>query len=318
MSISSSSKMVLDMSRRLNPGQSLSEYGLIIWTVGVIGIVALCLLGHSVTSSVTAMVPGSSKSDSHMDTIQADSAIGIPQAPLPPNFQTVYQKFQQSGDISLLVETAGANGTSEILLGMMDTLIAKKLASGQLTEEQANALQQLSNKGHAMAAVEKLAEDKIQAGIAAGQTGKEILGQKVQYNGELITVNDIYYLLGTNSSPAWGDGLSRKELEALDTHQLTYDFYNEFLNIQEKGTIQDPEITQMVSYLSNQIAGLSEGLSENLYRMISTPENKLNPVSLAIKNKSFVEDMTTNELTNLHSASICTIGSGQDTGTYCQ
>jgi Flp pilus assembly pilin Flp len=326
------------VSKNSSTGQALSEYGMIAALIGVAAIGSLVLLGNNLQNSITHFLNAPTTADapsssglnqsnlSQANLNQAGIKTGTPSGSdanastlsLPPELQSDYQSFLKSGNISSLVETAGANGSSSVLLALMDNLITKKLAAGTITPEQANVLRQLSNKGHDIAAIEKLAEDKIQAGLSAGQTGADILAQEVQYNNQTHTVEDIYDLLGSGTYPAWGSGIDQATFNTLEVHEMTSDFYSAYLNIKDNNLVQDPETLQIVSYLSNQIAGLTEGVSENLFTMVSTPDAKPDPAFVARQAKALVQDPSKAELTDLNSAGLCIAGSGKDTGIHCQ
>lgn len=304
-------------------GQTISEYSLIAILIGIVAVGGLAFLGGSLENlfgDLLGKPPQAEKTHpSGLAVSMPPTIAASPQGTVtPPNLskeaQAAFEGFQKTGKLTPLVETLGANGSTEIFLSMLESVIQQKLAAGEITQGQANALQGLANKGHAIAEVERLMELKIQGGITAGKPNRDILKQTVEYRGENWTVLELYGLIGSSFTPDWGNGVSREEFDAMRTedqsHDLTYDFYEEFLTIQEQGLLDDPAANDLVSYLSNQIAGLSEGLSEFVALANKKPTSTPSLQDLANKTVSYTTDM--------HSAGICTTGQSQDSGTNCQ
>ena len=79
-------------------------------------------------------------------------------------------------DIPNLLQTTGANGVTEMLANTMQQAADQLLAKGKITQSQHGLFTQLSNQGHAMAAIEQ----QIEAAVTTSQDYSQFVAQTQQ------------------------------------------------------------------------------------------------------------------------------------------
>ncbi|MEB3286938.1 MAG: hypothetical protein VKJ04_05500, partial [Vampirovibrionales bacterium] len=136
-------------------------------------------------------------------------------------------------DLSQQIETTGANGTTDLLLATMDSLIQQSLESGAITPEDANALKGISQQGHKIADIQGQLESIV------------LKGNYTEQDKQFFA--DTAYKIGFS-----GD----KNDEGPEITALR----NALSNAQTNGNLNDPALNQTVSILVNQIINISNGV----------------------------------------------------------
>lgn len=147
-----------------------------------------------------------------------------------PSLQ-VYQYYLPNGRLvsvsdfpvsaSALVDVAGAHGTSEEMLGAMDRLIAQMLLAGEITQDQANLMQRLSQSGHQLAEDERLMEE---AALSCG-ADKSCLLAKIDQDPALASAfgRTKYYAQETVLGKAQAIGLNSETVSLTEADWAVLD-----------------------------------------------------------------------------------------------
>ncbi|MBX2859728.1 MAG: hypothetical protein KTR14_00715, partial [Vampirovibrio sp.] len=134
-----------------------------------------------------------------------------------------------------LIETAGSHGTTELLMGQMDTMISQLEAEGKIDSTQANLLKNLSNQGHRIAEIEKVFETAFanSGGNSQALHNTPVVFDGVQYPSvdSLVAQN-----LGWHKSVGAGDYLTATNNTLPETKKFI-DLYNE---ARASGAMNDP------------------------------------------------------------------------------
>jgi hypothetical protein len=299
-------------------GNTLAEYGLIGAT-----ILGLCLLGLTqLGDSLKYQVDGFGHSLVRKPAISA----------LPGVVAEQEKRFQEVGidwkamvaknkDFQATILVSGANGATNELLSELDRTIQRLLASGEISEAEARELIKLSNMGHTMAKAEKAMEDAMAVG-----------SPRVEYEGKTYMLANMRDLLGFDKPPQ-GDSW---EVEAGYANSLVGSFVQAYQNAKKAGAMSNPEINKTVSALSYKIVAVADSLSWTTDSIITDKAQGASYAEIDSRLKNLNQEIASNLQTNLsnippdslfynaasssthtNSAGICTIGSGQDTGTAC-
>ena len=157
-------------------GQSLTEYAVIGALVGIAGIVALVVMGNTLNNTFGNMLGKNAQNlagtgKAPVPVIGATSGYTVLTAnggaAITLSDGTVLNLSNYLGDPAATVQTAGANGTTDILASSLSEIANQLLAQGKITATQANWLQKLANEGHLIADSEKLAADAFASGTTA-------------------------------------------------------------------------------------------------------------------------------------------------------
>ncbi|MGE0199462.1 MAG: hypothetical protein AB7P76_00685 [Candidatus Melainabacteria bacterium] len=192
--------------------------------------------------------------------------------------------------VAQTVETSGANGATMELANFLAAFAEQLEASGEITPEDKNLLMALANQGHEIAYIENLLEEM--AATHDDQNGYMEL--TVDYHGTPMTVQELTDMIGFyNSHMDNTDPLS-----PVGAYPELEKFLNLYVQVDSAGALGDPVVRQIVESLVGEIALLSDDV-ESL-------------------SAAYMEDLLPSQVTNRDSASICTIGNGQDAGVQCQ
>jgi hypothetical protein len=303
------------LSKRV--GQALTEYGIIGGAVFAVVLVSLSPLGHNIGdlfsnmvspppkninlansgSGINVEVIGKKPSESSNNNTGSTGLNGGPyDYSGDPNSATSIPK-----DLPGYIQTAGANGTTELFANQIRNAAKQLLADGKITQEQANNYYELANQGSRIATMEKLIED----GVAHGT-------KTVTFEGKTYTPFELSRKLGWPDEPAnyYGtsiqtaeDALNRAPESRSETMQS---FLDSYVKLKNSGAMGDPNIKNLVSALSAKISYLSEIIESN----VSDQHWGNTQTSL----KSYMASQTS----YWHSSQICNVGGGKNTGVRCQ
>jgi hypothetical protein len=287
-----------------NPGQSLSEYGLIGGLVALCACTALVLMGNRLSGLFGAMI--------QKPNPQAPVAIvAVPPAPLPapepalpaaPGSGGVSvqlsdgssMKLSLPSDIAQSVQTVGANGTTDLLASSLETMAGQMLADGKIDQNQANVIQQLANEAHHLANIQKTLEEDTT------RNGKDTAAFKTTP----VTVD------GTTYANAYEAALS---IGYNDAHQRGAElqrFWDLYTQVTSKTYMWPPELKEVLQYHATAVNDLSDSMRVAMRNMI-----KYHAITPAEINDQIADTLTK---THKQSASICTMQAGnRDTGVHC-
>lgn len=245
---------------------------------------------------------------------------GDPAAQTPPSGS--FSVPSGTANIKEVLQTAGANGTTSLLLANIESAVPKLLADGKITPDQANQLSQLAKLGHQMAAIEKLLEDA--AANCQGCTGTTYRNLQINYNGNNYTPLQLAQELQLDGSSG--------NLIPVNSGSLI----DQFTTLQDKAikTISDPAAQQFLGGLSNQIALIADatdGSVDDMGSLGNTPANFNSYVADVATNESIgnglpdtapvvqISDSNTgSQVTKADSTTICKAsGSGATNGNAC-
>lgn len=320
-------------------GNTLIEY-VMIGGICTLAIAGLCIAGTDLQSMLrglrlemrqsiaAARVDRSPKPVVPVQQILPQGEPGPPPPPptsnpyLTPELMPAYQNYKQSGNMKGMVETAGANGATRALAGDIEMMAYGMLAAGTITQEEANALFELANRGHRIAEVEQLAEDAF-----ASCNGDVACfnNTKVMFDGE---EQEIKYLIdniaNTHSysstadalmSPVPNSTMTGREVLLNDptTHGfgLLNDFLAQYQALKDSSLLNNPETRKMIDDMTVEIELLA---SETAQFVSDFSGGRLGPTATS-------DAMTNNiasDVTHYNSKEFCVAGSGTDTGTLCQ
>lgn len=328
-------------------GQGMAEYCLIAALVLVATIGALILLGKntsgifgnmlanrpSATASVTATTSAAAGSaaaatSSTSATMAGTSAPTGNQQPFTVTLSdgTQLQLSTYPSDLKQAVSTVGANGTTQMLLDTLKSVISQLQADGKIDQNQASLLSNVANQGHQMADLEAVIENQV----SSCSTISCYNSSTVSFQGQTYNPQDLVYKV------AWsGAGIPEGDMTQSLRTQLT--------QAEAAGALNDPVAKQLVETLVNQIADIGNGLqtassmldpAQAQYTHVTVdPSQTLTMSTFSGSTASWLSEMdqatgqnTLQSLldapystpTNQKSTTICTVGSGTDTGSSCK
>lgn len=296
-------------------GQALTEYGLIGGTVFAIVLVSLSPLGHNIADLFSSMVSPPPK---NLDLPNSGSGINVTVigengSDSPDNTGSIGGQGNDSDsggsgvtqnipkDLPGYIQVAGANGTTELFADQIRSVADQLLASGKITQEQANKYYDLANQGNRIASMEKLIEDAMAHGT-----------KTVTFEGKTYTPFELSRKVGWPDEPAnyystpvktAEDALNRSPGSRSETMQS---FLSSYEQLKNSGAMNDPNIKNLVSALSAKISYLSEIIESN----VSDQHWGDTKTSL----KSYMASQTS----YWNSSQICGIGGGKTAHVRCQ
>ncbi|MEB3287127.1 MAG: hypothetical protein VKJ04_06455 [Vampirovibrionales bacterium] len=217
-------------------GQSVMEMGLLVSLVALASIVSWTVLSGSLNDAFIGMGQSSASSQTTplVANIMSPPASGDTSAPLSAQGDNLtlaseggssFDLGNYPADLSQSIETAGANGTTQLLLATLDKVISQAVARGELAPEEANQLKALSQQGHSIGNLIGTIETIVDSGqnMASGEGPANQIG----------------------FNPASGT-----EGEAIQ----------KFRQLLSASDIQDPRLKQTVDVLANQIINIANGV----------------------------------------------------------
>lgn len=290
-------------------GQSLTEYSLAIGTVALSSIFALLLLSNNMKSQYSSMIPA------YGNTLAVTSPATLSVQPITPSSPSANKNTALITPVSSLADTqaqlevTGANGTTKALLNDLQVQVQQWLASGKITDDQANTLTILANQGHQVAEAEKALEDAVAQGA-----------EQISFKGNTYPVQQFAKQLGISPPDAvW-------TLSPQYAEPLMAPFMNQYQTVLQSGALTDPDIKTYITSLSYQIVGIGDAFSWSFDRLSSSGSTPISSTTLSTDiAQTFLMDMQGTPLTkgagsaqtHNNAAKICATGSGEDTGKHC-
>lgn len=236
-------------------------------------------------------------------------------------------------NLAQMAETVGGSGVTESLLASLESLTAQLQAQGELTEDQANLLKELSDQGHRIAQIEALVE---QLAASSGNDKNIFRNARTTFEGVNYNPANLSDLIGVYSStPA-----STAQAQTIPPELIPY-FNRLFRNsnsLQESS--QRYAGREFVSFLAAfkaaddmrafdnpQIRAVVADLSGKITRLASQMEDQVNATK-GIGNPATGDDYSqytpdrfrldyAARLTHENSAGICAAGGSRDSGISC-
>lgn len=298
--------------RKRHAGNTIFEYilpgALIIFgCIGALTLIGTGLNGHFglLKNNMNSQVSNTQKQVQLQQMAKASfSATVIPSSTTPGGSGSAAGGIPGAvglADISSVIQTAGANGGTETLASAMAAYIQQLKDQGVLTPEQLSLLSQLANAGHDLANAEKALNDAVKGGQGT-----------VTYNGQTYTVADFQQQFGFNNNVGINAATSMDASAAMG--QLA-PFMNLYQQAQSSGALSDPAVESQITYLSKQIAALSDLAKWNT----TSSATDLSYGYVTAMQQVGIPDAppSISDATHSNSADICTTGTGKDSGTNC-
>jgi hypothetical protein len=213
------------------------------------------------------------------------------------------------------LQAVGANGTTSEILASMEKWIQDQLASGDLTEDQANSLTKLANAGHELANAEKSLEDAVLSGQST-----------LTYNGKTYNVTDFSNQLGMDT----GIGMTGvPNMDPSTAMPLTQPFMAAYQDAVSGGLMNNAGAADVVNNLSKQVVSISDLLKWNANSAVtggkSVDQYKTDLYNGYLYTAQTVgvtpvipsSPNTASDATHTDSSGICTTGKGSDSGRKC-
>lgn len=328
--------------RKRASGITLSETGLVIATIAIVAIAAVSVLGGSL-EHLLGGVGQNQNTISILNPVQSPSTPTLRQSrdargPLMEAGQLPEQITLDNGstidlseypqDIPTSLSTSGANGTTEKILGNLQILTRELASTGKITPAQAGMLNDLANKGHEIAELERMIETAAQN---SNGDRAAFLNATIQLQGQTQTLGraDIASQLGFAYDYQTGEIYYAPE-------SLLGTFLELRTQAENNGSLNDPQVRQTVNSMVNQIVNIANGVETTVYFIqTDTTQNIANfneqiqdymtreQQTFADAGTSTITPLSLNgqsasSATHSNSGTICTTGNGQDNGSACR
>lgn len=321
-------------------GNGLIEYLLPGAIVGVLiitfGITLLPDFKKFIQISSNAKSTAATETQVSLNTLGSNPTLKNVQITLSDGSVIEFENYPSS--VSQSIEAVGVNGTTELLLANMESLIRQLQDQGKLTEEEANLIKGLANRGHELAEVQGLIEKVAEN----SQGNKEIYKGKFSLDGgaNQLSVNDLnaqLFIFGGNQRNEYTGGLvplnddAANYILSLDSEQVTYPglaeiakqadgdkgkiavgerlngFLTTLAQVERSSAVKDPTVKSIINSLSKQIYTTSLGVA---FSSFAVSKGDYSPNDL--------QSLTASTLTHFDSAGICKTGSNEDSGVRCK
>ncbi len=296
---------------RKRTGQGLAEYSLIAGMIVLLAIPALFLLGGNISDMAQSMIaPMPKNAKPSLNVASAASVAKGNSRHQPTNTLADALGFDAFSSKALAkeIQTAGANGATEVLANRIEQIAQQKLAAGEMTQDQFNRMMALANQGHRLAAMESLVEDAA----AKASNPQAFMDQTIVFEGKKYTVADFGYLFGFSQS---GGLLSNP----LDSARLAYPEMKTFISMYDQvvasGALTDAATQAEVKKLASDIANINDSV---LFAMQDLGwDESIQPSDFTGSAAARVANLDASGKTNQKSGKLCTYGHGKDNGSQC-
>lgn len=248
------------MKPRATTGQSLAEYVLIAGFLLLSSLAALTFfstqLGNKTEDTWTAFT--SSPAEAHIHTLPDTSddpelgvnvSLGGGRAPMQGSYASTEELFSS---LTTIVETTGGSGVTKEMFGYMEQLIAKNLAEGEINEDEANRLLELSSLGYQLSDTQAFVEQQLNSATSLNDL----------QNKPLSFAGKTYKNLGDMSSATLGAGAQ------YDTYQDITEYYDEVEGLKLAG---DSLLWHFIAkHKELDDAGVLSGLPTELAHLVTT------------------------------------------------
>jgi hypothetical protein len=326
--------MIKPFKQRDLPGQSLQEYLLPLALVVCLGVASLSLLG----GQLSTMLGGTIQSDSFGSLIGGGRYNSNTRA-LMSQIETQTLDLTLSNGKTLrvngipanyakAVETIGTDGTTKILAANLDSLAYQLRKEGELTEEQANLLAELSNQGYRYADIESRVEM-----LARRTTTKEAFrAAKIPFENEELTAAELAAKLNIESTGVktqnrpvppqmnqlleeLGVGQNMRGVVGYQNFVMgeeMYQLFSKYQAAEQKGALKNPLVTQVVKSLMFDISQLGLDFSYTTNRIHFHANEAGADLSHFTPDK--LHERLASEITHMDATDICTTGGGPSNG----
>lgn len=287
-------------------GQALTEYGLVIVLLGLAGLGGLVLYGSSVSQELFNLTGESGQPEisaglatppgTEIQAVVSLSASKQGSEGLTPILNGIPYKSPNSAEIKQMIETAGSNGTTDILASVIERIAAHLAAEEKLSETDAHALLALANQGHRIAGIEKIMEDAV---AGSNNDREAFLNTPVVFEGK--TYQNAYELVGQKIGAS--DGFSGADISKFE--QLQQAAIAALANLPP---VEGVSVQSVVEQLCGDIRTIADGFETVTWRVTEDASGSL----------SNLDKMVASYYTDRNSAGICSTGSGEDSGTQCR
>ncbi len=302
--------------QHLQHGQSLTEYGLGIGLVALISLAGLTSLGGNLKIALENMIPkptppvavsvalpgGPAKGSGSSSSSQGPTQTG---APVSFSGNSVIKPADFTTNLTSTVTTLGANGTTFELAKQLNAMSAKMLASGEISETEANKLYALANQGYRLANLEKQVEDASKRNSSTGA----FLASSINFDGKTYTMPQVASLIGFGTPTELRQDIKANNnymLETNDASPETLAFINLYQDAINSPNLQNSEAKGVVSQLSSEISYLTDDVSNLIYGAYA-PD-----ITLENLNQNTVSAATVYD-----STAICYVGNGHSGPSSC-
>lgn len=214
-------------------------------------------------------------------------------------------------DAGASIATVGANGTTELLAQSLKQMAQQLVEQGDISQDDANAVNNLANYAYQMAALEKFIADKT---ASANGDVSLLANTPVTYNGATYpSLQELSRQLGATPEGNYGPMMAQ-----------LWDYFGEVSNM--PGFYSSPELLGTVNALTAEIHHLGNANSWALDDMVAypSPEKKLNAqLSSYMTNNGYdntaakLQSSTGAQVTATDAADICTTGGQSANGASC-
>lgn len=317
-------------------GNAIAEYGLIGMSVAVVCLGGLMSIGNGLNTNLdqfqkslaftpTKVTPTSKAPLAADTTMVAAAPLAAKSLPIPlkPKNTITLTSTPTSGTTKQTLEAlqvSGANGATELLSNTLTLRADTLLASGEITQEQANLLYDLANEGHTLAESQAVFENALQTGQST-----------VLFGNKKYKLTEYGFLLGfkkrTTPEENW-------ELNPTIASPLLQPFAAQYQAVTQSDMFQNPTVKEQVGSLVIQIGALSDSIGwsiDDIFQKETNPISDYNsvvvthflenmqgaPFGMALNTSGKGSIKSASSLTNNNAVSICQAGSGKDSGTLC-
>jgi hypothetical protein len=300
---------MLEPQRRCSPGNTLLEYTAIACLILILTLGAWQALGLNLKAHM-GLLKNSMRSQLNDAKVQVQlqqlkkSAFQKAATAANAKMMTSGNVITAAGLVSIAdmqsaIQTVGANGATDILASSLKGYITKLQQDKNLTSEQINLLSQLAEEGHTLANGEKALHDAVTAGQST-----------VIYNGHSYAVSDFQQQFGFINNVGINASITMDADKAMP--QLA-PFVKTYQQAVTSGALKDPDVQNQVTYLSKQIAALSDLAKWNT----TTGPQDLNSAYVTAMKQIGIQDApaSISEATDTDSTGIC--NSGGQPGAGC-
>lgn len=309
----------MQMSRQHEHGQSLTEYGVIAALIAVVSVGGILALNDGIQEGMDSLFSRGNSGPAPLTPVLA--ATSLPSSSLegttggnPAQAQspTTTNDGTGTGNVNLtlsngqtlaldinavdtgqMIETAGANGATQLLASQLEQVAQQLLAQNLVTPAEASQLTALANQAYKYAEIQSILMEQTHK---YGTDVHALYDNPIKYNGKTyIDPDDLANLLGeTNTGP----GAEMLKMESL------------MKSVQKLPIMQEASIKTLVNLLSGQVYDIGQSV-ENTYDGEPYPESFKNfkEATSSIKNNY--------EKTSNNAGTICTMGNGKANGVSC-
>jgi hypothetical protein len=310
--------MLSPIQQNRQSGQTLSEYSLGIALVAILSLTALSNLGGNLKVAFKQMIPKAAPSaivntmpTTNNPTNAPNGSVklqtGSSNGNIAGNFsESVIEPHDYTTRLTGTVTTLGANGTTFQLANQVKALGEKMLASGEITETEANKLYALANQGYRLAELEKQVEDASKRNSSTG----DFLGSSISFDGKNYTIPEVAGLIGFGTPTDLTQDIKKNSnymLETADASPETLAFIQLYQDAISVPGLQNSEAKGVISQLSSEISYLTDAISNLIYGAYDPN------ITLENLNKNTVSVATVYD-----STSLCYVGNGKSDAASCK